>query len=62
MENIYSYFLATGKLDIDIIYDFNRKKIIKTINLFGQEIAPQKFEPFIVIYDDGTVEKKIILE
>ena len=49
-------------LDIDIIYDFNRKKIIKTINLFGQEIAPQKFEPFIVIYDDGTVEKKIILE
>ena len=49
-------------LDIDIIYDFNRKKIIKIINLFGQEIAPQKFEPFIVIYDDGTVEKKIILE
>ena len=49
-------------LDIDIIYDFNRTKIIKTINLFGQEIAPQKFEPFIVIYDDGTVEKKIILE
>ena len=49
-------------LDIDIIYDFNRKKIIKTINLFGQEIAPKKFEPFILIYDDGTVEKKIILE
>ena len=49
-------------LGIDKTYDFNRKKIIKTINLFGQEIAPQKFEPFIVIYDDRTVEKKIILE
>ena len=49
-------------LDIDITYDFNRKKIIKTINLLGQEIAFQKFEPFIVIYDDGTVEKKLIIE
>lgn len=48
-------------LDIDITYYFNRKKIIKTINLLGQEIASQKFEPFIVIYDDGTVDKRIIL-
>lgn len=46
---------------IDKTYDFNRKKIIKTINLLGQEIASQKFEPFIVIYDDGTVDKRIIL-
>ena len=46
---------------IDKTYNFNRKKIIRTINLLGQEIASQKFEPFIVIYDDGTVDKRIIL-
>ena len=49
-------------LDIDITYYFNRKKIIKTINLLGQEIKPQINQPYIEIYDDGTRKRKIIIE
>ena len=38
------------------------RKIEKTVNLRGQEIKPQKNQPIIEIFDDGTVEKKLIIE
>ena len=42
---------------------FNKnQKIIKIINYIGQEIKPQTNQPIIEIYDDGTVEKKVIIE
>jgi hypothetical protein len=37
-------------------------KITKTISLLGKETKPQTNTPFIEIYDDGTVEKRIIVE
>ena len=41
----------------------NSKKLIKTINLLGQESLPyQKNILLFYIYSDGTVEKKIIIE
>ncbi len=39
-----------------------KKKIIRTINILGKEINERNNEPFFHIYDDGTVEKKIIIE
>ena len=42
-------------------YTFN-KKIIKKIDLLGREIKDTKNEVIFYIYDDGTVEKRIILE
>ena len=45
------------------IYEYNTtRKLIKTINLLGQEIKPQKNQSYIEIFDDGTVEKKIVVE
>ena len=38
------------------------RKLEKTINLTGQEIKPQTNQPIIEIFDDGSVEKKIIVE
>ena len=39
-----------------------RSKIIKTIDLLGQEMPIRKNTPMFYIYDDGSVEKKIIIE
>jgi len=38
------------------------KKLKKITNLLGQEIPIRKNTPMFYIYDDGTVEKKIIIE
>ena len=38
------------------------RKLEKTVNLKGQEIKPQTNQPIIEIFDDGSVEKKLIIE
>ena len=38
------------------------RKTQKTVDLLGRESKPQKNIPFIEIYDDGTVEKKITID
>ena len=40
----------------------NDKKLIKTVNLLGKTIVPESNKPFINIYNDGTVERKIVVE
>ena len=38
------------------------KKLIKTIDILGRETKANKNQPLFYIYDDGTVEKRIIIE
>ena len=38
------------------------KKLIKTIDFLGREIIPQPNVPFIEIHNDGSIEKKIVIE
>ena len=40
----------------------NSKNLLKITNLLGQEVKPLNLNPLIYIYDDGSSEKKIILE
>jgi hypothetical protein len=40
----------------------NKKKVIKITDVLGRETKESKNTPLFYIYDDGTVEKKIILE
>ena len=40
----------------------NNIKILKVTDLFGRENSGDKNKPLFYIYDDGTVEKKIIIE
>ena len=35
---------------------------IKIVNVFGQETQIEKNSPVFYIYDDGSVEKKLIIE
>ena len=38
------------------------RKLQKTVDILGKEIKPKTNTPLIEIYDDGTVEKRIIFE
>ena len=38
------------------------KKLLKTLDFLGREIIPMPNTPFIEIYDDGSVEKKMVIE
>jgi hypothetical protein len=40
----------------------SKRKLEKTINILGKQTKPQTNIPFIEIYDDGTVEKRIVIE
>ncbi|MBT3612309.1 MAG: Omp28-related outer membrane protein [Flavobacteriales bacterium] len=40
----------------------NNKQLIKIVDFLGRECGKSKNQPLLYIYDDGTVEKKIILE
>ena len=47
------------------IYEANNissRKLIKIVDLLGRETIEKKNGPLFYIYDDGTVEKKIVLE
>jgi hypothetical protein len=50
---------ATFTLNIPI--NPNRK-LEKTVDILGKETKPQTNTPLIEIYDDGTVEKRIVIE
>ncbi|MBT5354223.1 MAG: hypothetical protein HOL56_03910 [Flavobacteriales bacterium] len=40
----------------------SNRELEKVVDVLGRDINPEKNKPFIEIYNDGTVEKKIIIE
>ena len=50
---------STAITDINII---RNRKLISIIDVLGRQNKVKKNEPLFYIYDDGTVEKKIIIE
>ena len=46
------------------IYDFveEKKRLINVVDVLGRQSKELKNQSLFYIYDDGTVEKKIILE
>ena len=42
--------------------NYNNRELVKVIDLLGKETEGVKNQPLFYIYDDGTVEKKIIIE
>jgi hypothetical protein len=47
--------------NITVIHVEENRKCIRVIDELGRDIKPKTNIPFIKIYDDGTVEKKLIL-
>ena len=50
---------STNHFNIDIV---NSKSLIRIVDLLGRESKDFNSKPLFYIYDDGTVEKKIIIE
>ena len=50
---------GNGTLVNDII---ENKKLIKIIDLLGRNAKFTKYTPLFYIFEDGTVQKKIIIE
>ena len=38
------------------------RKLEKVVDILGKQTKPQTNIPFIEIYDDGTVEKRIVIK
>ena len=38
------------------------RKLIEVVDIFGRVVIKSKNQPLFYIYDDGTVEKRIIIE
>jgi len=47
---------------IEIPLPNSNRKLEKTLDILGKETKPQPNTPIIEIYDDGSVEKKVIIE
>ena len=39
----------------------NQRKLIKVLDVFGRSVTPKPNIPLLYIYDDGTTEKKLII-
>jgi len=51
----------TSIFDIPSINNFNRK-LLKVTDLLGRKTKGKKNEPQLYLYDDGTVEKRIVID
>ena len=56
--------IATGLMQSTSIIssNFTNKKLIKVVDILGREVNKERNTPLFYIYDNGSVEKKIILE
>ena len=60
--NPVTIILQNGMLNSTNISVKKNKKLIKTIDFLGREIKPKPNVPLIKIYDDGSIERKIVIE
>ena len=60
--NPVTIILQNGMLNLTGITNHSNKKLIKTIDFLGREIIPKPNVPLIKIYDDGSIERKIVIE
>jgi len=72
MEIIWDYSPNTNSLSTLFYYsilpntslneEYNTKRVIQTVDILGRETKGKKNQPLFYIYDDGTVEKRIVIE
>jgi len=63
-EEIWNFFTEVyeNETSINELNTSLNKKLLKTVNVLGQEIQKQSNTLTFYIFDDGTVEKKIIID
>ena len=50
---------STNQIDFDSV---NSKNLIRVVDFLGRESKDVNGKPLFYIYDDGTVEKRIVIE
>lgn len=55
-------FVNDNTTSLESLIKFSNRKLVKTTNTLGQENTTIKNQLMIEIYDDGSTEKKIVLE
>ena len=64
-SNTHTIIKTDGNGDITSIFNIPinpNRKLEKVVDILGKETKPKTNTPFIEIYDDGTVEKSIVIE
>ncbi len=61
-SNLLNHNLCEGGVSSTIEHLNNTKKLVKIIDVLGKETTKKSNTPLFYIYDDGSVEKKIIIE
>ena len=58
------HFVFVELSDVVSINELNspNRKVVKTIDLLGRDVNPDINKPFINIYNDGRIERKLIIE
>ena len=56
----YEFNISTS--NNNLIIQSNKRKIIKIVDILGRETKDTKNELLFYIYNDGTVEKRIVIE
>ena len=60
-QNI-SFVNSISTSTFNIPTPFSNRNLEKIVDILGRETKPQTNSPFIEIYDDGSTEKKLIIE
>jgi hypothetical protein len=60
--NFFTKYITSNNTSITSPILNLKRKIIRTVNLFGQDIIEIKNKFVLNIYDDGSVEKVILVE
>ena len=51
-----------GKVKYTPTINTSKGKLIRIVDILGKEVNEKRNTPLFYIYNDGTVEKKIIIE
>ena len=62
IRDFFTKYITSNNTSINTENLKPKKKLVRTVNLFGQEVGQIKNKFILNIYDDGTVEKIILLE
>ena len=63
--NYYPSFISCSDTSTTVILDplfQSNKKLVKIIDILGREISYKSNTPIFYIYDDGTVDKRLIID
>jgi hypothetical protein len=57
---VFSSLMLVNAIDDKL--NISDRKLLKSIDFSGKEVFPENNKPFINIYDDGSVKRKLIIE